>query len=409
LKVQWKKNKNLKPSILLKKIDSLKVIEDGRVLFSGFEYRDAVLALESMISFPLIADDLDKHTLVQKTIGQVVKDYEIKSETFLSRLRENILLDVGKRDNIYYLLTSLSVNDLRVRKIAFQGCIFRFYKNNFPSKFKGRKELLNKNKPRSKVESDGYTKVVVEIKAKSENIAINKSMKTLDLLRSLFAIYSNSSAELIGNDWQPINKIRLGEFHTIHNESGKVFEECFWYDPSFLEARLFSLENEEPVIKNIRMIIDRLSKFERQYRYVLHDALLRFVRAFDEKDQNIAVLRAWGALESIAAPNESNCDSVTTRCSFLFEDYEYHKQILEHLREYRNRNVHAGQESEMAKSYGFQIQRYFINIFLFHIRQQNTFHSIDEANRFLDLPADRDKLIFLQNMINKSLRFRGYT
>ncbi|WP_193005809.1 hypothetical protein, partial [Psychrobacter namhaensis] len=273
---------------------------------------------------------------------------------------------------------------------------------------KGRKSLISESRANKEIESNGYIKVVIEIEAKSETIAANKAMKALDILRSFFCIQCNSFSEIIGNEFEPINKIRLGEFHTLHNASGNVFENSFWYDTSCSKAKVYVFRDERNTVKNVRNIVNIFSKFDKQYKSIISDSMLRFVRAFDEKNQNIAILRAWGALEALAAPNESNCDSVTTRCAFIFEEYEYHKQILEHLREYRNRNVHAGQESEMAKTYGFQIQKYFKQLFLFHIRQQGNFKSIDEANKFLDLPADKDKILHLQSIVEKSISFRGY-
>ncbi|MCV3265220.1 hypothetical protein OGZ01_32380 [Vibrio harveyi] len=115
-----------------------------------------------------------------------------------------------------------------------------------------------------------------------------------------------------------------------------------------------------------------------------------------------------GALECVAAPSESNCDSVTRRCAFLFEEHEYHKQILEHVREYRNRNVHAGEESKAAKNHGFQIQRYFKQLWLFHIHNVGNFDEILDANRFLDLPTSKVSLLDNQKIIKKALKFRGY-
>ncbi|WP_199506777.1 MULTISPECIES: hypothetical protein [unclassified Psychrobacter] len=409
MKVQWKKNKNLKPSVILKKIDNEKKLENGRVSFSGFEFQDAIVAIESMINFPIIANDLDKHTLIQKTVWQAAKNTKIEPDKFLSILKDNISIELNKRNNTYYLLTSLSMRLSHTRKISFENFNFRFYKDNFPKKFRGRKNLISENRDNIETESDGYTKVVVELEAKSETIAANKAVKALDILRGFFCIQCNSFSEIIGNESESINKIRLGEFHTLHNASGEVFEQSFWYDPSYSKAKVYLFRDEKNVVKNIRSIINIFSKFNKNYRNIMSDSILRFVRAFDEKNQNIAILRAWGALEALAAPNESNFDSVTTRCAFIFEDYEYHRQILEHLREYRNRNVHAGQESAIAKTYSFQVQRYFRELFLFHIRRQGDFESIEEANRFLDLPADKDKIFYLKSMVEKSISFRGYT
>lgn len=410
MKVFWKNNKNksLKPSVILAKIDSVKNLVDGKVSFSGFEYHDAIIALESMINFPPIAEDLDKHSLVKKTVWEVAKSPKMEDKDFINQLDSNINKAIATRDNTYFVLTSLSIANFCVRKIELQNCTIRFYKTSFPRKFKGRKELIIRKQPHVEAESLGYTKVVVEIKTKSETLAANMALKTLDLLRGLFSFFSNNPSELYGNKWEPINKIRLGKFHTVHDDSGNVFDQTFWLDPSFIQARPYHMKNGKIVTKNLREIIGKLSKFDRKYHSLLCDALLRYVRAFDEANQNFAVLRAWGALECIAAPNESNCDAIPIRCSFLYEEHEYHRQILEHLREYRNRNVHAGQESAAAKSYGFQVQRYFIALFLFHVSQQGNFKSIDEANRFLDLPPKEASLLELKNLINRSLKFRGY-
>jgi len=121
--------------------------------------------------------------------------------------------------------------------------------------------------------------------------------------------------------------------------------------------------------KNFHQFFKRLD--ECKYKKVLNDALLRYVRALDEKDHNSAFIRLWGALESIAAPSESNYESITRRCAFLFKEAEYHKQVLEHLREYRNKSIHAGDQSERAKTFCFQLQYYFRELILFQIGNIN--------------------------------------
>ncbi|HDY7619986.1 TPA: hypothetical protein RQJ82_002207 [Vibrio vulnificus] len=408
MRVSWKKNKSLKPQIILEKIDSLKVVKDEQLSFSSFEYHDALVALESMIDFPSITEDLEKPSLVSAAISATAKEAVCTKDAFLKNLNDQIKVALARRENTYYLLTSLSVRNLKLRKIQVQNCTIKFYQSSFPKNFSGRREIVNKHSSKSKPESDGYIKVVVELKAKSERIAANQALKALDILRGILAIYCNDQAELIGNNWAPINKIRTGEFHSIHNESGVAYDQALWFEPNFVHSPCHVIQNHPIIVKNSKTILNRLTKFEKKYQTLLVDGLLRYVRAYDERDQNVAVLKAWGALESLAAPNESNCDSVTSRCAFLYEEYEYHKQILEHLREYRNRNVHAGQESRKAKSYGFQIQRYFKQLFMFHIGRQGNFQSIVDANRFLDSPVNQEDLIAVKARIDKVLKYRGY-
>ncbi|MDD9178036.1 MULTISPECIES: hypothetical protein [Aliivibrio] len=409
MKATWKKNKNLKPKVIFEKIDNLKTVVDGKVTFTGFEHRGAKVALETMIDFPSICNDLDKELILTKAFWEAAKSTPIEQNNFIDLINKNIKEALEKRDETYFLLTSLSVEEIGIRSLELNNCVIRFYKSSFPRKFKGRKELIESKKKCKESESIGYTKVVVELKAKSEYMAAKKALRALDLLRSMFNLFSNSKSEFLGNEWQPINKIRSGEFHTIHNEIGEIFPDVFWFDPSYSSAMPYYCDQISITVKNVKFIINHLNKLNKQYKSIIIDGLLRYVRAFDEKDQNVAVMRAWSALESIAAPNESNCDSVTRRCAFLFHEHEYHKQILEHLREYRNRNVHSGEESNKAKDHGFQIQFYFKELVLFHMRNVGYFNDIFEANKFLDLSTDEVTLTYNKKIVERALKFRGYT
>jgi hypothetical protein len=338
----------------------------------------------------------------------LLKNKPSEAKIFIEQINDNIKKALAKQDNQYFLLTSISILDIGIRIIKLKDCTIKFYKSDFPRKFKGRENLIKSSSKNAEVESNGYTKVVIELKAKSEKAAANEALRVLDIFRGMLNLFSNYSSEFIGNQWEPINKIRLGEFHTAHDSKGKVYSDMFWFDHSYSNTRPFILNNSSNIVKNLRFIISKLEKLNKKYESTLTDGILRYVRSFDERNQNVAVMRAWGALETIAAPNESNCDSVTRRCSFLYEEGEYHKQILEHLREYRNRNVHAGEESQKAKNHGFQIQRYFKDLLLFHIENVGYFPKIADANLFLDLPTDESCLLKNKKLIKRALVFRGY-
>jgi hypothetical protein len=118
------------------------------------------------------------------------------------------------------------------------------------------------------------------------------------------------------------------------------------------------------------------------------------------------MIQLWGAIESLAAPSEGNCDSVTKRCAFLFDESQYHEQILEHLREHRNSSIHEGTKSNMSKTYCFQLQFYFRELIFFHLRQSGSFKNLDEANSFLSLPSNPESLLSRKKLIDKAVRFR---
>lgn len=130
------------------------------------------------------------------------------------------------------------------------------------------------------------------------------------------------------------------------------------------------------------------------------------MRALDESDPNTAFIRLWGALEMLVVPGQADYAKLVQRCAFLFNDTEFHRQLLEHLREYRNTNVHAGEESEQARTHCYQLQIYFVALLRFHLGNAKFFQSLDEANLFLEFPPDEKELKRRSQLIDKAIRYR---
>jgi hypothetical protein len=105
--------------------------------------------------------------------------------------------------------------------------------------------------------------------------------------------------------------------------------------------------------------------------------------------------------------NEPNNDKLPKRCAILFKDREYHQQILEHLREYRNQNIHSGFQSNKAKTYCYQLQMYFREVIFFHMRSVEKLDTLDEAHMLLDLPADINELKKKQKLLDIAIKCRS--
>jgi hypothetical protein len=209
--------------------------------------------------------------------------------------------------------------------------------------------------------------------------------------------------ELWGRDWIPINVIRLGGAHSVHCSDGTVATDGVWFEPSYTEAFVYSASNGAHVQKQVSIILRRI--FESEYAARFPDAILRYVRALDERDQNNALIKLWGALEAITTQEPVDYSKTIQRCSFIFEDHKYHTQILETLRDYRNRSVHAGDQSEAAKVYCYHLQYYFSQLLFFLLAKTRRFANLDEKNRFLDLPREKEKLQARKMLIEKALRY----
>jgi len=403
MKISWKKKNNLKPHVILDKIDSIKTVSsEGNVSFSGFELHDAMPVLKSMISFPAQSDGLDKDALVWKTISSIPE--KLTPDVVINKINEIFRRQNAVRESAFHVLTSVSLNTLVLQKtITIEGARVRLLHVDFPKKYSARQDAIRNSKLTIDATPRNYCRVIIIVKAKSPHAAVTKALRCLDLQRALWCLFSNSRMEIIGNEWEPINTIRLGGIHTVHNENGSLATEMVWFEPNYSEAKL--CDPKPPEIFNKNCIYARKLLSKSTYSKSIKDALLRYVRALDEKDQNNALVKLWGAIECLTAPGEANYDLVTKRCSFIFKDNIYHKQVLEHLREVRNQSVHAGDQEEKAKINCYQLQFYFFNLIFFYLRSATAFESLDEANQFLSMSPNKDDLLKKKKLLARALRF----
>lgn len=406
--VTWKKKRNLKPEVILKKLDSVMTVSaDKKVSFAGFEHHDAMAALQSMVSFPSTLTDFSKERLLSKAVFDVAREGELTSDKVINALNALVRSENARKESVLHLLTSISLaNVLLEKKINIESCELQLLDGDFPQKFASRSEVIKSNGRDFLKNSgrDNYTKIIISTKAKTAVGAVTRCLRALDIQRAMWCFFSNTRMEIIGNESMPINEIRLGEVHTIHKDDGHVGYDGIWHEPNFVKAKLYSPEKIDIFTKNTVWALTQLEKSN--YSQSLKEALLRYVRAFDERDQNVAFVRLWGALESISAPFEANYDPIIRRCSFLFAEHEYHKQVLEHLRECRNRNLHAGDQNERAKTNCFQLQNYFRQLILFHLGNTDDFASLSEANELLDLPIEKDILNRRKQILEKAIKYR---
>ena len=391
MKLNWKRHTN--PNILLDKISKIMTVkEDGSISFSGFEYFEIKATLYNMISFPNSLTSIENNSLVDRAITKAAKN-NLTPETLIIELKALFQKELSKTPIKYHLLTSLSIKaPLPQKEIKIGQSKIRFINGNFPKKYNCRKEVFDRAKRRSTdftLPPSEYMNVIISTESKSEHKATSQCLNDLDLLRAIWSMEMNSGMEFMGNKWSPINKIRLSNIQTLHKESGKNIDiDTYWFEPNYKHTKLLSISNKNLKIisKNSKWTIKQLSKCK--YSDKLENALIRYVRALDESDQNVALLHIWGALESITAYETNNKDKLPKRCAYLFQDYEYHKQILENLRDYRNQSVHSGDRNEEAKSYCYQLQGYFREIIYFHLHRVEEFDTLEKANDFLDQPIE---------------------
>lgn len=412
MKGHWKKGGKLKPIVILNKLEEIMTItKDGKVSYSGFSYQGYMATLYSMFNFPDNFSIGRSQGLLNTAISTVAKEGKITEKKVEETFQVLINKELECQEEVFTVLASISIaQPLSSKKISVRSSKVEFFDKKYPRKYKSRNEsdrYIDRVGLALELDQDNYYKVVVTTKAKEKHKAVSQCLENLDLLRAIWSLDANSTMEIFGSNWRPINKIRLGSIHTIHNENGQNIDpEIFWYEPNFVETKLFETEEikDKIFIKNTRTVLRRLK--QSKYSEKIENALIRYVRAFDEKDHNVALLQIWGALESLTADEGSNKSKVPQRCAYLYDEYEYHKQTLESIKEYRNKSVHAGDQNDQARTYCYQLQSYFGQLVYFHLKNFKDFNSLEEANSFLDLSANGDALKKQMFMTKKALRFR---
>ena len=101
-------------------------------------------------------------------------------------------------------------------------------------------------------------------------------------------------------------------------------------------------------------------------------------------------MRLWALLEALT--DTYHRKEVIARVLPMVKDEHknFHRQILKHLSQYRNRTVHAGHETEAVESLLHQLRFYTEKLIEFHLSAVPAFVSIEDAVDFLDTATEAD-------------------
>ena len=253
-----------------------------------------------------------------------------------------------------------------------------------------------------------YTSVRVAVQARSEQEAFTSALDALDLLRGIWNLYFTKWARSSGGKREPVNSIVLGPVHSIHEPGGRLASGMFWYEADYVGPLRPQRLNKD---------YDALRQFERQvreflaksnYRADVEDALRRYARALDFRDWNTSFVQLWGLIEQLTDTSRASYETTIKRILFLCDNRysEFHRQILRHLMNYRNRTVHVGVEAVAIETLLYQLKRYAEVLIRFHIQNSSQFSSIKEAaEEYLTLPSDVNRLRSRIDLAARALRF----
>lgn len=361
----------------------------------GMYYSDFGIILGGCIDFDPEIPEVGRKRIILRVAHDASLARPITADVLLaacSRLEREYL---AKPKVTYRLLTEVSIWWTIAIPIIRLGSVTVNFKPKLDRAFTARSELASKSQSITGFDLPAnYMRVAAHVKARSPHEAAERALDSIDLVRASWNLALNR-----GKTWRfssgrppPVNDIRLSPFHTVHDPSGALATEEFWFDPGYSKpASTFSDKNKfEKVLAFAADLRSRLTKV--QYYREIEGALIRYVRALDSADLNDAFLRLWSLLEYLTDSTHDPYKVATRRASFMFTDRTRSQLVLANLTNHRNRFVHVGSETEDIESLVFQLKRYVDQLFLFHIGNRFGFESRAEAARFMDLPPEKAEL-----------------
>ena len=139
----------------------------------------------------------------------------------------------------------------------------------------------------------------------------------------------------------------------------------------------------------------------------LKEWIRRYALALDEAKLHNAFLQLWSLLESLVGAQNANYKQMVKRAAFFYKDHSLAREILNHLRERRNRAIHAGQSIEDAEVLVFQAKQFCEFILRFLLSRSYYFKSFEEYRQFLDCPTDLTVLDRRMKLLKRAKKFRG--
>lgn len=386
------------PTDIVKRLESRKIInDDGSVGFGLDQLMDSndTLLLRSMLNFSSLIPELEQRRIVSQATfkagakGVITKDSLLKACNDLERqyLRKPL-----KKFNI---VGSISIDKFcSLKRHTISGCTIQFTPALSKAFYKAHEHILYD--ARNTFIGDPpkrYMYSKIGVSARSDADAATRALDSIDLLRGFWNLAFNRGGwRRSSGKRKPVNRIVLGPVHSMHLDSGGLASDAWWYQAEYTgPIDPFSPKDQ---LENMYKYTEKARKDLKKSKYAdkLQSAIVRYVRALDLTDWEDSFLRLWGTLEQLTNTTDGNHKVTVRRASILWDDRKYHRQVLTHLRDYRNRSVHQGSESHDIEVLMYQVKQYVEQALLFHLGCYATFESMDHATEFMDLPDDKKSL-----------------
>lgn len=407
------------PGFILRKIDKVRTVKDGRSSFSAFEYEFWLPVLNSAVVASGRGKAL-KSSVITKALSDGLYDLKQPAEQFLALCETKLSQITSAQLNDYVvfclvthkgprLLTEIKDGDTRI--VWDPPKSNQFYKAALATR---QSDTLQSVKHSCGVNDDreGLVPVLIFVRALNPRSAYEIGVDALDHLRGIINLLINSQrqinpmAALSSSPPHAINRIRRAPYQTVHKLDGTFAAEMIWYEPRWSHAaKAITFSGSIAAHRKTIMKWWRNSKIG-PLGELLSEGYVRYCRALDNHDRDVSLTELWSSLELLLGTYKN--DELVSRIVRLFEDETTARQLAEHIRVRRNATIHAGSGPDHleADTVVMQAQRLVARTLTFLTNDHVPFKSAREFYQFLDLPLNSNELKRQQTLIGEFLKYR---
>lgn len=383
-------------SVILARVRPLiRVSKDLGIAWSSYLVDDAPTLLAELLELPRDLGDHEGVELARLALTKAARRDQLDPPGFIRAFRQALADRARRTEQPYVVLTSMSIQHFSaLRRVRYAGSTITFTADR-PRRFRlPRRALTAASSIIYGPAPVDYSWVRVSVRGRSTHSAFDTALDRLDIIRGLWNLALNHSRarRLSSGRIRPVNSLSLGPIHTLHLPNGAPAVDFHWWEPGYVEPlTLVDLtENYETVRAFERWAREALARHH--FAETVRSAILRYVRALDERELTTAFLKTWGVIELLTGTTNADYKVTCRRAAFVFKDREYHYAVLKTLRNRRNRIIHVGEEPGGVERLIFQTKRYAEDLLILALELPTEFDHLEDFGSYLDLPTDRSTL-----------------
>lgn len=407
------------PAFLLRQIDEIRSVANGKSSFSSYEYHFWLPVINSAIVATGRAKAF-KSNVITKALSDGSYDLRKPAEEFLALCETKLsqITSAQLTDYVVFcrvthqgprLLTEIVDGDTKIvwdppTKSAVYRKVLATRKSDTLQHVK---ESCGVND-----DEDGLTAVLIFVKALNPKNGYEIAIDALDSLRGVINLPINAQRSinpmpgLSNAPPHAINRIRRAPYQTVHKLDGSFATEILWYEPRWSHSSK-PIKFIEPIANHRKVLMKRWRKVKSSpLSEILSEGYVRYCRALDNHDRDVSLMELWSTLELLLGTYKN--DELVSRVVRLFDEETTARQLAEHIRVRRNSTVHAasGPDHLEADTVLLQAQRLVARALSFLTDADIPFKSAKEFHQFLDLPLDTKELARQQKLIGEFKNYR---